>query len=151
MSDSAISFEDWLTQADLPASRLTTEVRALLQAAFRFRQQQGADYYSRRFLSHFLLHCGCGLKVAQVARLAGFGRATASRQQGLSSKQVIQAIQRRLAGRPYGKLLPRYAGPVAQFLCDNPKATHYDTLDFLEGIGQAYADELAALADSRIE
>jgi len=105
MSDSAISFEDWLTQADLPASRLTPEVRALLQAAFRFRQQQGADYYSRRLLSHFLLHCDCGLKVAQVARLAGFGRATASRQQGLSTKEVIQAIQRRLAGRPYGKLL----------------------------------------------
>jgi hypothetical protein len=132
MSDSVISFEDWLTQADLPASRLTAEVRALLQAVFRFRQQQGADYYSRRLLSHLLLHCDCGLKVAQVARLTGFGRATASRQQGLSSKQVIQAIQRRLAGRPYGKLLPRYAGPVAQFLCDHPHASHYDTLDFLE-------------------
>ncbi len=130
MSDSAISFEDWLTQADLPASRLTADVRALLQAAFRFRQQ-GADYYSRRLLSHLLLHCGCGLKVAQIARLTGFGRATASRQQGLSSKEVFQSIQRRLAGRPYGKLLPRYAGPVAQFLCDHPKATHYDTLDFL--------------------
>ncbi len=132
MSDSTISFEDWLTQADLPASRITAEVRALLQAVFRFRQQQGADYYSRRLLSHFLLHCDCGLKVAQVARLTGFGRASASRQQGHSSKEVFQAIQRRLAGRPYGKLLPRYAGPVAQFLCDNPKASHYDTLDFLE-------------------
>lgn len=131
MSDTASTFEDWLTQAELPASLLTPEVRALLHAVFGFRQQQGQDYFSRRLLSHLLLHCGCGLKVAQVARLTGFGRATASRHQGLSSKEVIQASHRRLAGRPYGKLLPRYAGPVAQFLCDNPHATHYDTLDFL--------------------
>jgi hypothetical protein len=134
MSDCELSFEDWLAQADLPASRLTAAVLALLQAAFRFRQHQGTDYYSRRLLSHLLLHCDCGLKVAQVARLTGFGRATASRHQGLSSKEVIQATQRRLVGRPYGKLLPRFAGPVAQFLCDHPQATHYDTLDFLERV-----------------
>jgi hypothetical protein len=132
MSDSAASFDDWITQADIPAARLTAEVRALLHAAFRFSQQQGHDYCSRRLLSHLLLHCDCGLKIAQVARLTGFGRAAASRHQGLSSKEVIQSAQRRLAGRPYGKLLPRYAGPVAQFLCDHPDATHYDTLDFLE-------------------
>jgi len=132
MTDNTLPFEDWLAQADLPASRLTPAVRALLHAAFRFQQQQGADYFSRRLLSHLLLHCDCGLKVAQVARLTGFGRAAASRHQGLSSKEVIQATHRRLAGRPYGKLLPRFAGPVAQFLGDHPHATHYDTLDFLE-------------------
>jgi hypothetical protein len=132
MNNTDFSFEDWLTQADLPVARLTADVRALLHAAFRFRQQQGQDYCSRRLLCHLLLHCRCGLKVAQIARLTGFGRATASRQQGLSSKEVIQATQRRFAGRPYGKLLPRYAGPVAQFLCDHPNATHYDTLDFLD-------------------
>jgi hypothetical protein len=41
----------------------------LLQHAFVFRQRRGDDYYSSRLLSHFLLHCGCGLKVAQIARL----------------------------------------------------------------------------------
>jgi hypothetical protein len=132
MSDSGSSFDDWITQADIPAARLTDAVRALLQAAFRFTQQQGHDYCSRRLLCHFLLHCDSGLKVAQIARLTGFGRATASRHQQVSSKEVIQSAQRRLAGRPYGKLLPRYAGPVAHFLCNNPDATHFDTLDFLE-------------------
>jgi hypothetical protein len=131
MSDSVASFDDWIIQADIPTARLTGEVRALLHAAFRFTQQQGHDYCSRRLLAHFLLHCDCGLKIAQIARLTGFGRAAASRHHGLSSKEVIQSAQRRLAGRPYGKLLPRFAGPVAHFLCDHPDATHYDTLDFL--------------------
>ena len=51
MSDGDPSFEDWLAQDYLPASRLTAAVRALLHAAFRFRQQQGTDYFSRRLLS----------------------------------------------------------------------------------------------------
>ena len=29
----------------------------------------GTDSYSVRLLTHFLLHCGTGLKVAQLARL----------------------------------------------------------------------------------
>src|SRR5436305_11738137 len=103
-------FKAWIEQADIPASRLTQELEALLQAVFRFRQQQGTDYYSTRLLSHFLLHCGSGLKVAPLARLLGIGRPTASAQQKLSSKQVIQQAHHRLDGRPYGKLLPRFAG-----------------------------------------
>jgi hypothetical protein len=34
-------------------------------------------------------------------------------------------------GRPYGKLLPRYAGPIAQFLCSHPEATRADLIDFV--------------------
>jgi hypothetical protein len=132
MSGSETSFDDWLAQADIPDARLTPDVRVLLEAAFRFRQRQGTDYSSRRLLSHVLLHCGCGLKIAQSARLTGFSRSTASKQQGLSSKEVIQAAHHRLAGRPHGKLLPRYAGPLAHFLVTHPDATHYDTLDFIQ-------------------
>jgi hypothetical protein len=132
MNGTGLSFEDWLAQADLPVSRMTPEVQALLHAVYRFGQRQGDDYYSRRLLCHVLLHCDCGLKVAQVARLTGFSRATASRYQGLSSKQVIQAAHHRCAGRPHGKLLPRFAGPVAQFLAHHPDASHQDTLDFLQ-------------------
>ena len=132
MSTTATSFDAWLAHADIPDSRLTPDVQALLRAAFRFRQRQGDDYYSRRLLCHLLLHCGTGLKVAQVARLTGFSRSAASKHQGLSSQEVIQAAHHRLAGRPHGKLLPRFAGPVAQFLGDHPEATHYDTLDFLQ-------------------
>lgn len=132
MSDTLPPFDDWVRQADIPDARLTPEVRALLRTAFRFLQQQGADYYSRRLLCHFLLHGACGLKIAQVARLTGFGRATASRNHGLSSKEVVQSAHQRLLGRAHGKLLPRYAGPVAQFLAEHPQATHYDTLAFLE-------------------
>jgi transposase len=122
----------WLSQAQIAEHRLTAEQRGLLLAAFAFRQRCGDDYYSRRLLSHFLLHCQAGLKVAQIARLVGFSRPTASHQQGVSSKEAIQAAQHRLAGRPHGKLLPRYAGSIAEFILTHADATRYDTLDFIE-------------------
>jgi transposase len=122
----------WLCQAQIAEYRLTAEQRGLLQAAFAFRQRCGDDYYSSRLLSHFLLHCQSGLKVAQIARLVGFSRPTASHQQGVSSKQAIQAAHHRLAGRPHGKLLPRYAGPIAEFILTHADATRYDLLDFIE-------------------
>jgi hypothetical protein len=103
-----------------------------LQAAFAFLQQAGNDYASQRILAHFLLHCELNLKLAQVARLVGVTRPTASRQNQLSSRQVVREIQHRLSGRPYGKLLPRYAGPIAQFLVTQTDATRDDVLDFIE-------------------
>src|SRR6202049_4265260 len=126
------AFFRWLTQAGVPADRLTVEQTAVLRAAFHFRQEAGTDYYSTRVLSHFLLHCGAGLHVAQIARLLAISRPTASRQQGLTSKQVIQAAHHRMAGRSHGKLLPRYAGPIAEFVLTHADATRYDILDFIE-------------------
>jgi len=123
MADATADFASWLEQAGVPHSRLTPEVVALLRAAFRFRQRQGTDYFSTRLLGHFLLHAGTGLKVAQLARLLGISRPTASRQQDLSSRQAIQQAHHRLDGRPYGKLLPRYAGPIAHFLLNQPGAS----------------------------
>jgi transposase len=125
-------FAQWLAQAHIHTERLTAEQLGLLRAAFQFRQRCGHDYYSSRTLSHFLLHCQSGLKVAQIARLVGISRPTASKQQGLSSKEAIQAAHHRMAGRAYGKLLPRYAGPIAQFLVTHPKATRYDALQFIQ-------------------
>ena len=122
----------WLAQALIAEDRLTADQRGLLQAAFAFRQRCGQDYYSTRLLSHFLLHCNSGLKVAQVARLVGISRPTASNQQGVSSKEAVQAAHHRMAGRAHGKLLPRYAGPIAEFILSHPDATRYDTLDFIE-------------------
>ena len=63
------AFAQWLSQAQIAEVRLTAEQRGLLQYAFAFRQRCGGDYYSSRLLSHFLLHCESGLKVAQIARL----------------------------------------------------------------------------------
>ena len=126
------SFALWLSQAKVADERLTGEQRGLLQAAFAFRQRCGQDYYSTRLLSHFLLHCDSGLKVAQIARLVDISRPTASHQQGVSSKEAIQAAHHRMSGRPHGKLLPRYAGPIAEFILSHPDATRYDTLDFIE-------------------
>jgi hypothetical protein len=125
-------FAAWMKAADIPPSRLTAELDALLQAVFRFRQQQGGDYYSTRLLSHFLLHCGCGLKVAQIARLLGISRPCASQQQKLSSREVIQQAHHRMDGRPYGKLLPRYVGPIAGYLLAHPDASRAELLDFIE-------------------
>jgi hypothetical protein len=124
-------FAAWIAQADIPASDLTAERDALLRAVFRFRKQQGSDYYSTRLLSHFLLHADTGLKVAQIARLLGISRPNASKQQKLSSKEAIQKAHHRMDGRPHGKLLPRYAGPIAAFLLAHPHASRADLLDFI--------------------
>jgi transposase len=132
MADTPDTFSAWLAQAQIVEARLTPEQVALLQAAFRFRQTQGSDYYSTRLLSHFLLHCDCGLKVAAIARLLGLSRPTASRQQGLTAKEAIRQAHHRLDGRPYGKLLPRYAGPIAQFLFHHAHATRADLIDFID-------------------
>jgi transposase len=126
------AFEQWLRKAHIAADRLTAEQLGLLQYAFAFRQRCGDDYYSSRLLSHFLLHCTSGLKVAQIARLVGISRPTASHQQGVSTKEAIQAAHHRMAGRPHGKLLPRYAGPIAEFILTHADATRYDILDFIE-------------------
>jgi transposase len=125
------TFAAWLDQAQILEHRLTAEQRVLLQAAFRFRHSQGDDYYATRLLGHFLLHCGTGLKVAQLARLLGVSRPTASRQQGLSSKGAIQQAHHRMDGRPYGKLLPRYAGAIAAYLLGHADATRADLIDFI--------------------
>jgi hypothetical protein len=132
MADTVDTFSSWLAQAQVAETRLTPDQRALLQAVFRFRQAQGTDYYSTRLLSHFLLHCDCGLKVAALARLLGLSRPTASRQQGLSSKDALRQAHHRMDGRPYGKLLPRYAGAVAQFLFAHPDASRADLIDFID-------------------
>jgi hypothetical protein len=126
------AFTQWLCQAQIVEQRLTAQQRGLLQHAFAFRQECGADYYSNRLLSHFLLHCTSGLKVAQIARLVGISRPTASHQQGVSSKEAVQAAHHRMAGRAHGKLLPRYAGPIAEFILSHADATRYDLLDFIE-------------------
>jgi hypothetical protein len=126
------TFYDWLAQAGVAADHLTVEQTTVLQAAFRFRQRAGTDYYSTRILGHFLLHCGAGIPVAQIARLLAISRPTASRQQGLASKEVIQAAHHRMAGRPHGKLLPRYAGPIAEFVLSHPNASRFDTIEFIE-------------------
>lgn len=124
-------FACWLEDAAVPEANLTDAQRAILVAAFAFLHRCGRDYYSVRLLSHFLLHCQADLPVAQVARLLGFSRSAVSAQQGLSSKEVIQAAHHRLRGRSHGKLLPRFAGPVAHFLHQHPDATRWDLLDFL--------------------
>ena len=132
MARDGTAFEQWLDEARIPQSSRSPQQLAVLQAAFAFLQQAGNDYASRRIVAHFLLNCQLGLKLAQVARLVGVTRPTASRQNKLSSRQVVRQIQHRLAGRPYGKLLPRYAGPIAQFIVTHPQASREDLLDFIE-------------------
>jgi len=126
------AFSAWLADAHVPEHRLTPDQRGVLQATFHFRQHRGDDYYSTRLLSHFLLHAGTGLQVAQIARLLDLSRPTVSRQQGLSSKEAVQQARHRMDGRPYGKLLPRYAGAIAEFLLTHPGATRADLIDFID-------------------
>jgi transposase len=125
-------FSAWLTQARVAEHRLTPDQRGVLFAAFHFRQSRGDDTYSTRLLSHFLLHAQTGLKVAQIARLVGVSRPTASGQQGMSSKEAVQQAHHRMDGRPYGKLLPRFAGPIIEFLLARPQATRADLIDFID-------------------
>jgi hypothetical protein len=131
MSTEGPEFARWLEEAAVPQTTLTVAQRAVLQAAWDFLQRCGRDYYSVRLLSHFLLHCQLGLPVACIARLLQLSRSAASAQQGLSSKEVVQVAHHRLRGRSHGKLLPRFAGPIAQFLHQHPDATRWDLLDFI--------------------
>jgi len=126
------AFVQWLDGAKLPQTKRAPHQLAVLRAAFAFLQQAGTDYASRRLVAHFLLNCQLDLKLAQVARLVGVTRPTASRQNKLSSREVVREIQHQLSGRPYGKLLPRYAGPIAHFLATHPDASRDDVLDFIE-------------------
>jgi hypothetical protein len=132
MAKDGDTFECWLDRARIPQSRLSPERLAVLRAVFAFLDFCGRDYVSMRIIGHFLVHCGIGLKVSQVARLVGVSRNSASRQSNLSSREVVREIQHRLSGRPYGKLLPRYAGPIAEFVLTHADATRMDVLDFIE-------------------
>jgi hypothetical protein len=89
MPDAPNSFSAWLDRAQVSESRLTPDQRGVLLAVYRFRQQQGHDSYSTRLLTHFLLHCHSGLKVAALARLLGVSRPTASRQQGAVAQRIV--------------------------------------------------------------
>jgi len=132
MAADAQDLTAWLANAAVPETTLTDAQRAVLQAAFAFLARCGRDYYSVRLLSHVLLHSNTGLKVAHIARLLGLSRSAASAQQGLASKAVVQAAHHRLSGRSHGKLLPRFAGPIAHYLHQHPDATRWDLLDFLQ-------------------
>lgn len=132
MAKDGEAFVQWLDEAKLPQTRRTPHQLAVLKAAFAFLQQAGTDYASRRLVAHFLLNCQLDLKLAQVARLVGVTRPTASRQNKRSSREVVREIQHQLSGRPYGKLLPRYAGPIAHFVATHPDASRSDVLDFIE-------------------
>ena len=126
------TFEQWLEAAEVSAERLNDDQKALLHGAFRFLQQAKGDYASARIVGYFLLRCDADLKVAQVARLVGISDRSAFRHRQLSSAEVVRQIQNRLSGRPYGKLLPRHAGSIAQFLFTHPQASRDDLLEFIE-------------------
>src|SRR5205807_1783365 len=59
-------------------------------------------------------------------------RPNASKQQHLSSKEAIKQAHHRMDGRPHGKLLPRYAGPIAAYLVSHPDCTRAELLDFIK-------------------
>lgn len=125
------AFEMWLQGAKVPPERLNDQQRAVLGAAFRYLQAAQGDYSTARIVSHFLLHCGLELRVAQIARLVGISARSAFRHEKLSARQVGQQIHDHFRGRPYGKLLPRHAGPIAEFLFTRAQATREDLLDFI--------------------
>jgi len=131
MAQEGQTFEQWLDGAKVPAKGLDEQQLAVLKAAFHFLTQCNRDYASLRIVSHFLLHSGLRLQVAQVARLVGISTRSAFRHRSLSSTQVVQQIQNRISGRPYGKLLPRHLGPIAEFLFTHPHASRDELLDFI--------------------
>jgi transposase len=131
MATEGQTFEQWLRGAKVDSERVSDQQRAVLQAAFQFLQRSKGDYSSSRIVSHFLLHCGVGLEVTQVARLVGISPRSAFRHRQLSAKQVGQQIHHHFSGRPYGKLLPRHAGSIAEFLFTHPDATRDELLDFI--------------------
>lgn len=132
MPTEGYAFEQWLRAAKVPPEQLNDHQRAVLNAMFRFLQNGDGDYSTSRIASHFLLHCGVDLDVAQIARLVGISPRSAFRHRKLSATQVGQQIQHHVSGRPYGKLLPRHAGPIAEFLFTHREATRNELLDFID-------------------
>jgi hypothetical protein len=143
MATEGQTFEQWLDAADVPAKRLNDEQSALLHGVFRFLQQANGDYASARIAGYFLLRCDSDLKVTQIARLVGISDRSAFRHRHLSSAEVVRQIQNRLSGRPYGKLLPRHAGSIAQFLFTHPEASRDDLLDFIESTWEFRVSKVA--------
>jgi len=137
------TFEQWLEAAEVSVERLNDEQKALLRGAFRFLKQAQDDYASARIVGYFLLRCDADLKVAQVARLVGISDRSAFRHRQLSSAEVVRQIQNRLSGRPYGKLLPRHAGSIAQFLFTHPQASRNELLDFIESTWEFRVSKVA--------
>jgi transposase len=131
MATEGQTFEQWLREAKVAPERLSDQQGAILHAAFQFLQQSPGDYSSARIAGHFLLRCGVGLEVAQIARLVGMSTRSAFRHRKLSATQVAQQIHQHFRGRPYGKLLPRHAGSIAEFLFTHPEATREELLDFI--------------------
>ena len=132
MATEGQTFEQWLRGAKVDPEQLSDQQQSVLQAAFEFLRRSQGDYSSSRIASHFLLHCGVGLEVSQVARLVGISTRTAFRHRQHSAKQVGQQIHHHFSGRPYGKLLPRHAGSIAEFVFTHPEATRDELLDFIE-------------------
>lgn len=131
MATEGQTFAQWLEAAKVSPTRLSDQQKDVLKAAFQFLEQGNRDYASMRIVGYFLLRCDLGLEVAQIARLVGISARSAFRHRSLSSTQVVQQIQHRMNGRPYGKLLPRHAGPIAEFLFSHPKASRQELLDFI--------------------
>jgi transposase len=131
MATEGRTFEQWLDGARIPAERLDGHQLAVLKAAYCFLMQSNFDYSSSRIVGHFLLHSGLELQVAEVARLVGISTRSAFRHRSLSATEVVQQIQNRLSGRPYGKLLPRHLGSIAEFLFTHPQATRQELLEFI--------------------
>jgi transposase len=143
MSTEDPTFDQWLHKAKVSRERLNDEQLAVLKSAFQFLEQSDRDYASVRIAGHFLLHCGLGFQISQVARLVGISPRSVSRHRTLSSREVVQQIQHRLSGRPHGKLLPRHTGPIAEFLFTHPDATRDNLLDF---IGQTWDFRVSKVA-----
>lgn len=131
MATEGQTFEQWLEAAEVSPKRLSDQQEDVLKAAFQFLEQGNRDYASMRIVGYFLLRCHLGLEVTQIARLVGISARSAFRHRNLSSTQVVQQIQHRMNGRPYGKLLPRHAGPIAEFLFTHPKGSRQELLDFI--------------------
>jgi transposase len=130
MATEGRTFEQWLGAAGVSPKQLNDHQKNVLKA-FQFLQKRKQDYASMRIVGYFLLRCDLGLKVDEIARLVGISARSAFRHRNLSSTQVVQQIQHRMNGRPYGKLLPRHAGPIAEFLFTHPQASRQELLDFI--------------------
>jgi hypothetical protein len=61
----------------------------------------------------------------------------------MSSKAAIRQAHHRMAGRSHGKLLPRYAGPIAAFLLGHPKASQADLIEF---VAQTFGERVSRIA-----
>ena len=111
MVDATNTFFAWLAAQSAKAA---TPTNARFAAVYRFRQRQAPTTTPPACSAIFCSTATPDSRSQHSPACSASAGPPLRTSKATSSKEAIQAAHHRLAGRPHGKLLPRYAGPIAR-------------------------------------